>query len=56
MRMMFIGSVTQETREKIPSSLNRSQIYYFLAATILDKIPWDSNAVFMIFCTFCLPS
>ena len=56
MRMMFIGHVTQETREKIPSSLNRSQIYCFLAATILEKFPWDSNAVFIIFCTFYLSS
>ena len=53
MRMMFIRPVTQE---KIPISLNRSQIYYFLAATILDKIPCDSNAAFIIFCTFCLSS
>ena len=30
-------------------------IIYFVTATIMDKSPWDSNAVFIIFCNFWIP-
>ena len=37
--------------------INRSQIHIlFLEATILDKSPWDSAAIFIIFCHFSAPS
>ena len=30
-------------------------ITYFVTTTIIDKSPWDSYAVFIIFCKFWIP-